>query len=198
MQLDSEHVLFWMDAIRNSADKERTLETFWKGQLHSKEWLIKELRKHIKKVITVDIHGGWNGLLASLLFQSNIVCSHIRSVDIDPTCEETARTMNKIEEMSGRFKAITGNMCNIRSDADVIINTSCEHLTQDEYDLWLSGHPQNSLIVIQSNNFPIPEHVRIVESIDEFVEQSNLEVLYKGEMPLHLFSRYMIIGRKRV
>jgi hypothetical protein len=188
-----------MDAIRNSKDPHRTLDSFWKGQIHSKVWLIKNLRKHIDKVVTVDIHGGWNGVLASLLFQSNIVCESIRSVDIDPSCEEIANTINKLEEMSGRFRAVTADMCSIRSDADVIINTSCEHITQDQYDLWLSGHPSNSLLVLQGNNYDIPEHVRIAHSLDNFEQQCGIgNVLWKGELKLPLYTRYMIIGKNNV
>ena len=96
MNLDSEHVLFWMDAIRNSQDKERTLEAFWKGQIRSKIWLIENLRPFITKSVKIDIHGGWIGTLASLLFQSEIPISRITSLDIDPSCEEIALTMNKI------------------------------------------------------------------------------------------------------
>jgi hypothetical protein len=198
MQIDLEHFHHWMQAVRQSPDPMRTMDAFWAGQMQSKDWLCAELRNHVNKFVSVDIHGGWVGTLASMLFQSDIVCTTIRSIDIDPTCEPIATMMNKKEEMAGKFRAVTADMCTIRSDADVIINTSCEHITQDEYDLWLSGHPQNSLIVLQSNNYQIPEHVRIANSLDDFVEQSNLDVLYKGEKQLQLYNRYMIIGRKRV
>lgn len=198
MQIDIDRVLFWMDAIRNSSDPLRTLESFWKGQIHSKEWLLDNLAPYLPHNAAIDIHGGWNGVLASMLFQKIKDIKHIRSIDIDPSCEDTAGTMNKQEEISGKFRAVTADMCCIRSDADVIINTSCEHISQDQYDLWLSGHPQNSLIVLQSNNYQIPEHVRIVTSLDEFIEQSDLDILYKGEKKLQLYTRYMIIGRKRV
>ena len=87
-------------------------------------------------------------------------------------------------------------MCEIRSDADVIINTSCEHITQDQYDLWLSGMPHNSLLVVQSNNYNIPEHIRLAESLDEFKEQSGLNVLWAGELELPLYKRFMIIGKQ--
>jgi hypothetical protein len=88
-------------------------------------------------------------------------------------------------------------MVNLRSDADIVINTSCEHITQDEYDLWLSGMPHNSLIVLQSNNYVIPEHVRSAKSLEEFKEQSQLNtILFEGEIPLPLYNRYMLIGRK--
>ena len=197
-KLDIDHILFWMDAIRNSKDPHRTLESFWKGQIKSKQWLIKNLRKHINKVVSIDIHGGWNGVLASMIFQSTIYTTHIQSLDIDPDCEEIANTVNKLEEMSGKFKAITADMCTTKSTADVIINTSCEHITQEQYDQWLSNQPDSSLFVLQSNNYDIPEHIRLSTSLEQFEKQSNLKVIWSGEFKLPLYTRYMIIGRKNV
>jgi hypothetical protein len=196
MQIDLDHVMFWMDAIRNSNDPVRTLESFWKGQLRSKRWLIEELTPFITDPMSFDIHGGWNGVLASMIFQSSIPVKSIRSVDLDPSCEETARTMNKSEEIAGKFRAVTANMCDIRCDADVVINTSCEHLSQNDYDIWLSGLPQNSLIVLQSNDYKIDEHVRVCDSLEQFISQSDIDVKYSGEFELPLYTRYMIIGHQ--
>ena len=195
-KLDIDHVLFWMDAIRNSKDRDRTLESFWKGQVKSKQWLIKNLRKHINAVVSVDIHGGWNGVLASMIFQSPIYTKNIRSLDVDPSCEEIAKQMNKLEEIAGKFTAITADMCTTASDADVIINTSAEHITQEQYDMWLALQPKNSTIVVQSNNYDISEHVRIAHSLEEFKTQSHLNILWAGELVLPLYTRYMIIGKK--
>ena len=195
MQIDTEHLHYWMQAIRQSPDPMRTMDAFWSGQLKSKEWLITNLRKNVNKFVSIDIHGGWVGTLASMLFQSDIYIKNIRSVDIDPTCEPIAILMNKKEEMAGRFRAVTADMCAIRSDADVVINTSCEHITQEQYDLWLSGMPYNTLLVLQSNNYNIPEHVRIANDLDEFKTQSKINVLWAGELELPLYKRFMIIGR---
>ncbi len=196
MQIDTEHLHYWMQAIRQSPDPMRTMDAFWSGQLKSKEWLITNLRKNIDKVVSIDIHGGWVGVLASMIFQSDIYTTNIRSIDIDPTCEPIATMMNKKEEMAGRFRAVTGDMCAIRSDADVIINTSCEHITQDQYELWLSGMPHNSLLVLQSNNYSIPEHVRTATDLEEFKTQCGLSnVLWAGELELPLYKRFMIIGK---
>jgi hypothetical protein len=194
MNIDTEHLHYWMQAIRQSPDPIRTMDAFWSGQLNSKEWLITNLRNNVNKFVSIDIHGGWVGVLASMLFQSNIYIKNIRSVDIDPSCEAIATMMNKKEEIVGRFRAVTADMCAIRSDADVVINTSCEHITQDQYDLWLSGMPHSSLIVVQSNNYDIPEHIRTASSLEEFKEQSSLTVLWAGELELPLYTRYMIIG----
>jgi hypothetical protein len=195
MMIDTEHLHYWMQAIRQSPDPMRTMDAFWSGQLKSKEWLITNLRKNVNKFVSIDIHGGWVGVLASMLFQSDIYITNIRSVDIDPTCEPIATMMNKKEEMAGKFRAVTADMCAIRSDADVVINTSCEHITQEQYDLWLSGMPYNTLLVLQSNNYNIPEHVRIATDLDDFKTQSKINVLWAGELELPLYKRFMIIGR---
>jgi hypothetical protein len=133
-----------------------------------------------------------------MLFQTDMPIKNIRSVDIDPTCESIAVNMNKIEEMAGRFRAVTSDMCEIRSDADVVINTSCEHITQDRYDLWLSGMPHNSLLVLQSNNYDIPEHVRTAATLEEFKSQCGIKVLWAGELELPLYTRFMVIGKNYV
>jgi len=197
MNIDTEHLHYWMQAIRQSPDPMRTMDAFWSGQLTSKEWLITNLCMNIDKCVSIDIHGGWVGVLASMLFQSDICIKNIRSIDIDPSCESIATMMNKKEEMDGRFRAVTADMCSIRSDADVVINTSCEHITQDQYDLWLSGMPYNSLIVLQSNNYKIPEHIRPAKDLEEFKQQCHLEVKWAGQINLPLYNRFMIIGTSR-
>ena len=202
MQIDTEHLHHWMRAIRESKDPMRTMDAFWRGQILSKEWLIDELKKqrhHVKQWPSIDIHGGWVGTLASMLFQSDLYISHIRSIDIDPSCEDTARTMNQLEVEAGKFRAVTADMCTIRSDADIVINTSFEHISQDNYNLWLSGMRHDSLIVLQSNDYNIPEHIRIARDLEEFKSQSGLEnILFAGELKLPLYTRFMIIGKQYV
>ena len=196
MNIDTEHLHYWMCAIRDSNDTKRALDAFWGGQIRSKEWLIDSLSSYVTKPSTVDIHGGWVGTLASMLFQSNIPVTTIRSIDIDPWCESVSNMMNRKEQLENRFRAVTSDMTTIRSDSDIIVNTSCEHITQDDYDLWLSGLPHNSLLVLQSNNYIIPEHVRPVNSLIEFESQCQINVLWSGQLVLPLYTRYMIIGKQ--
>lgn len=195
MQIDLEHLHYWMCAIRESEDPKRTLDAFWRGQLDSKLWLIKNIKPFINQPTSIDIHGGWVGVLASLIFQSDILIHKIRSIDIDPCCKSVARMMNKKEEIDGRFEAVTADMCETKSTAEVVINTSCEHITQKQYDQWLMNISEESLLILQSNNYEIPEHVRIATSLEEFVKHSHINVLWKGELKLSLYTRYMIIGK---
>ena len=195
MQIDTEHLHYWMNAVRQSPNPMRTMDAFWQGQLRSKEWLIDCLDEHIHHSVRIDIHGGWVGVLASMIFQSNIPTHYICSVDVDPTCEPIATMMNKMEEQNGRFRAITADMCSVPVSGDVIINTSCEHITQDQYETWLARLPKDSLVVLQSNNYAIPEHVRIAQTLDEFRKQSHLTELWSGSLKTQLYDRWMIIGR---
>jgi hypothetical protein len=58
--------------------------------------------------------------------------------------------------------------------------------------------PHGCLIVVQSNNYNIPEHIRTASSLEEFKEQSNLTVMWAGELELPLYKRFMIIGKQNV
>ena len=200
MQIDLDHFHHWMRAVRQSPDPMRTMDAFWQGQMQSKSWLINELRRHknnhVKSWPTIAIHGGWVGTLASMLFQSELYISSIISIDIDPACEPIANTMNQQEYETGKFKAVTADMCGYRSEADIIINTSCEHITQAQYNTWLALQP-NALFVLQSNNYDIAEHVRTAGSLEEFKAQSNLDVIWAGSLDTQLYTRWMIIGKKR-
>jgi len=200
MKVDIQDILFWMDAIRDSNDRYRTLESFWKGQVNSKIWLIENLSKFIMPNTnnSIIIHGGWNGVLASLLFNSGIDIKHITSLDIDSTCELTAYTVNKRQEIEGRFKAVTADMSEYEYDADIVINTSCEHITHGAYLRWLDLVPNSSLIVIQSNNYSeLEEHINCALDLNDFVKHSKLNVLFSAELKLPKYDRYMIIGNKQ-
>lgn len=198
MKIDVQDVLFWMDAIRNSDDRYRTLESFWKGQVNSKVWLAENLVGFVPvRPLNIVIYGGWNGVLASILFNSRLPLNSITSVDIDPVCEDIANTVNKRQEMQGKFSAVTADMCEYTTNADVVINTSCEHITQEQYEQWLNNQPDDALIVLQSNNyFKHEEHVRCSTDLDDFIKMSNIQVLYSGELETPKYNRYMVIGKK--
>ena len=200
MKVDIEDVLFWMDAIRNSNDKYRTLESFWKGQVNSKVWLAKELYSVIPKTKLNDIviYGGWNGVLASILFNSRLPLNSITSVDIDPVCKDIACTVNRRYEIERKFTAVTADMCKYTQPADVVINTSCEHVTQEQYEQWLSNQPDDALFVIQSNNyFELDEHIRCATDLNNFMHMSKIKPMWRGEFETPKYTRFMIIGKKK-
>lgn len=185
-----------MDAIRQAADRDRVLESFWKGQIRSKTWLIDHLIPRVSDQCTVEICGGWNGVLASLLFQSTMHVSNIVNIDIDPACEPVSCKMNQLELQAGRYTHVVSDMRHWEYRADVIINTSCEHLSQCDYNEWIAKVPETSLVVLQSNDFCIDEHVRIAKTLQQFKEQSGIRVDAEFELSLPLYNRWMLIGKR--
>jgi hypothetical protein len=203
MYIDLKDIAFWMDAIRNSENHYSVLESFWKGQLQSKEWLINNLKNILsvdKTKYNVVIHGGWNGVLASLLYNSEIPVDQITSVDIDEDCEVVANMINKRQEINSQFRAITADMCfyEYDIDADIVINTSTEHLTKEKYNFWFEKIPSNTLVVLQNNNYKeISEHINCYDTVDDFAKNSNLSnILFKDTLELPLYNRFLVIGRK--
>ena len=199
MKIDTEHLHHWMNSIRISNSPMRTLDAFWAGQIKSKEWLIESLESIVDntKPLTIEIHGGWVGTLASMLFQSNLNIKSIRSVDIDTHVQHIAEEMNRIEYHQNRFSALTADMCSLTGySADIVINTSCEHITQEQYDAWLLNTPENSMVIAQGNNYKIDEHIRISKDIDEFELQCHLTRKFVGTKRLPIYDRYMIMGYK--
>lgn len=189
-----------MDAIRQSDDRYRTLESFWKGQINSKVWLIETLNQYFQRVpYNIVICGGWNGVLATLLFNSELDILKITSVDKDPACESVAYTMNKDYEMRGQFTAITENIIYYKHYAkhNLIINTACEHMTTEDYNKWISALPNNTQIILQSNDyFDNKEHVNCQKDLITFKQNCGLDVFSASELETEKYKRFMIIGTK--
>ena len=203
MKIDITDIAYWMDAIRDEENHQRyhMLESFWHGQLKSKVWLCEELPKVTHATTNkIVIFGGWYGILATMLFNSKLGVRHIRSIDIDPTCEEIALKMNRQYEMEERFAAVTADMCEYEytDDPHIVINTSCEHITQKQYDTWLNKVPGDTWIVVQSNNFAShKEHINCSDSLKDFKWKAKISrEFYSGTIELPKYDRYMIIGRK--
>ena len=77
---------------------------------------------------------------------------------------------------------------------NMVVNTSCEHITPEQYMQWLNNIPKGTKIVLQSNNYSeLEEHVNCSETLDEFVKKSKLNVEVAKELQLTKYKRFMII-----
>lgn len=205
IDINTEDLIFWFNAIRELPDQERTraLDAMWSGQIQSKAWLVRTLEQYVDKHVNVYIFGGWTGILASMLFQSKLDVKKIRSIDIDPWCERVADMVNKRYEMDGwRFKALTADMCSYDYDwgisSDIVINTSSEHVTQQQYDTWYHNICPGSIVVVQGNNFfECPEHVRCsIDLIDFEIMNRVSKPIFSSQFHTNEYTRYMSIWIK--
>lgn len=210
----------FVNAFKNFFVNEIEIDTdcFARGQLQSKLWLIKELKKCNVDLGTVYICAGWYATLATMIFESGMKIDKIRSFDIDSTTVDIAEVFNKPWfTQEWKFKALVSDIHDIdyeeytwqywsnknnrmsypiEDTPNTIINTSCEHIV--DFDGWFRKIPQGKLVVLQSNNFvDVEEHVNCVKDSLHFEQMAPLsKVLFTGELPLEKYTRFMRIGVK--
>ncbi|MDC0006178.1 hypothetical protein OAE42_05670 [Gammaproteobacteria bacterium] len=170
-----------------------TIDSLDSNHWKSKQWLVDELIKVYKDDGQIHIAGGWNGLLAYLLSKHY---SDIISSDIDPICEIIGRKL--YHDSSIKFKTEDFTNSDIFADADVVACTSVEHIDREDIISTIEELQMRccKFIALQSNNyFDLNCHINCSHSLDEFVEYTDLDIIYKGELNLGDFTRYMVIGR---
>jgi hypothetical protein len=194
-------------------------DCFSRGQLQSKMWAIQELEKINKPLGTVFLCAGWYGILATMIFESELLqVKSIRSFDIDETTVDIAEIFNKLWFVNDwRFKALPMDILDINYNSltwqywsnkndrlsypitdnpDTIINTSCEHIT--EFDRWYNMLPKGKLLVLQANDFvDLDMHTNCYKDLEDFATHTPMkQVLYSGVLQLEKYNRFMRIGFK--
>ena len=205
INLDSDQIIKWFNMIRDLHEPERTraLDAFWDGQIHSKIWLSKVLNDCYENRIpsNVYIFGGWLGVLANILFQnSRFYIDTIYNIDLDPWCKPNSEKLNETYFNTERFYAETVDMSEYQYNdtADIIINTSTEHVTQEIYDIWYNNIPAGSLVVVQGNDyFDCDEHIRCSKDLDEFISMNRVtDPIFSGQLKTSIYNRFMAVFRK--
>jgi len=179
---------------------------FHDNQIKSKHWLVENLFKYLQnnKQSNIFMFGGWYGILAYMLINSqryNI--KHIFNIDKDQQLRIPAY---HFVENSRKYQHVVDDMLIFEYPfrPNVVINTSCEHLTKQQFIQWYNKIPDSVVVVLQSNNYDkIPEHVGCYGSLEEFrdfirgtlrVGQSYLH--YCDKLQCSNFERYMAIFKK--
>lgn len=205
IKLDSDQLIKWFNMIRDLPEPERTrgLDAFWDGQIHSKIWLSQVLNQYYTSRVpsNVYIFGGWLGILANILFQnSRFYIDTIYNIDLDPWCEPNSIKINETYHNMQRYQAETIDMCEYQYNdtADIIINTSTEHVSQETYDMWYDNIPAGSLVVVQGNDFfDCDEHVRCSKDLNEFISMNRVtDPIFADELQTTMYKRFMCVFRK--
>ena len=215
-----------LDTIKGIVDKcpDRLVDvinSLSKNQFASKDWLIEKLneykhpyRNKLKKDrITIAILCSWYGLLAYKLIEKFNAkkLDRIHCVDFDPKSKQISNRLFRKIDNNNLYKGILTQIKfwekdiedmpeKILEESEVVINTSCEHLSQQTIYDTIDKSPSGTLIVLQSNNYnQIQEHINTVNSLQEFVSQyqSHLINISMYEKDFLDYKRFMIIGIKR-
>ena len=159
------------------------------NQEKCKQWLIENCNEYLKLLVNpkIVVLAGWYGNLANRLLKYG----NVTSIDIDSNCKMVGEKLYKDVSFD------TKNIIDYNTKKyDVVACTSCEHLTQSEFDKVFNNIEKGTLVILQSNNyFEIKDHKNCFNSLQEFVDSVKFEkLLYKGHIDLPKYTRFMVIG----
>ena len=195
MDIDVELFKNIMAEARNNSD---LLDSFSPNQFVAKEKLINSVNN--LNILDADsevvILGGWYG---SILIPAFKQVKRITLIDIDTNVVSIAK--NRLFNHYTNVDFITSDVFNkdrhgrIMS-ADVIINTSCEHMKSMKH-LEALAHSEAYFAFTSNNMHDIEGHTNTVNNLEEFIQQlpSNAKVLHQDEIEDSRGTRYLLTGK---
>lgn len=182
-----------MEYIRNNPENAyRFSENFWDSQIQSKQWLLEHIDRTSQ---TICIFGGWYGVLAQFIANKNPY-AYIVTTDIDESCGDVFRQINVSDNIAFKHWDMVGGIP-MSLDPELVINTSSEHVTQEVYDEWWNSIPSGTKYIVQGNNLENPEHVRLANNLEHFLEINRIvSPDYAGILKCGHFYRFMGVGIK--
>lgn len=182
-------------------------DAFSAGQIESKIWAAEQLEIVVKEInispLRMYVLGGWYSLLHFILsVRKNLDIDYCRSVDLDPIVSFNANKINnswEIKDWKFRAYPFDANRVNFEQEKiNCVINTSTEHFESKD---WFKNIESGTLILIQSNDLDISDHVARPESLDHFISSYPMSTIkYSGTMNFQFknmsYNRHMIIGIK--
>ena len=183
-------------------------DAFSLGQLASKFWLLNVLQvQQVPRNETWALLGCWIGSLVPLLHKKFDI-ERIYGFDMDPVAISKAEVFNQRYLEGWRFKGVvqdlsyldTSNMEFttggelIQVKPAVVINTSCEHMDTQWFDLC----DDDQLIILQTNDSPdFDGHINICNSLDDMKDKYPMRsVKYAGSLETPVYTRFMQVGYK--
>jgi len=169
------------------------------SQIISKMWVCSWLESWFKNdKPRVWVYGGWCGILPLMMMVRGIDVTHIRLFDIDPEAVKNANNVMQAWARGWKFHAEVRdvNMIMDHEDADVIINTSTEHM---EDTSWFQNIRSGKKVILQSTNQFDDDHFNRCDTLEEFQTKFPLSsTLLAGEKEFvyrdRVFNRFMLVG----
>jgi len=174
-------------------------DSFSRGQVMSKEWLVRELKPFFKEHHqSILVIGGWYGLLPHMLVETGWD-KQIKSYELDDVCIEIGLKMqvhdNIIWKHEDGLELFTDKKTN--KGNKIVVCTACEHIDDEDLHSMLSMKHPDMIVALQSNNMvQVDSHINCHTSVDHFVSTlPDMDILYKGTMDAGDYERYMVIAK---
>lgn len=164
-------------------------DAFRPNQMQGKAWLLDNIQ-NIDRNSKVLVVGSWLGFTSYCLYKQGFV--HITETDPDSRLELISRYINKENKA---LKHLNSDVNDLDvSGYDLIINTSCEHISDNT---WFDKISPGTTVVLQSTNLKCVDHVNTVDSLIQMKMKYPLKLSYSDKIVFSpTFTRFMLIGQK--
>ena len=170
-------------------------ESLRSNQLKSKKWLVYEITKFKTEFKKVAVLGSWNSVLLYELMSDKAKVDSWDFFDLDQTAHDDRDQYFIHNQMKMNYNSFTLDVTQlfdkpeIAQSYDLIINPSCEHMT----DLTAIEGPMYALT---SNNYvTVKDHINTIGHHEDLVVKNGIKnVLYQGTLKLPNYERYCVIG----
>jgi hypothetical protein len=142
------------------------------------------------------VAGGWYGMMAyHIRKQWPLSKLNIISADCDPMCEDYAWEL--FGDCDINFRTMDVNEEEDLSRYSAIINTSCEHMEQEDLLSIIKRKDPQTWVAFQTNNYKdLNSHINCWPTAQLFAESLGLEYVAAVEtLQLKDFNRFMVIGK---
>jgi hypothetical protein len=180
------------------------------SQTTSKQWLVENLKEFVNDetflrdgpIEHVLVMGAWYGIAGLLMKEHLGKDVTVWNVDSDYQCEIYGPMLHKdiehCQNIYWQHDDAIDYFIERSQNFQLIINTSCEHMEQEDIEMIIRLKKPNCIVCFQSNNFHNEaEHINTHNSIEEFEKSLGLtRVFWSGfTTPENAqYQRYMVIG----
>lgn len=173
-------------------------ESIRPNQIESKTWLVYEITKFKNDFKRVAVMGSWNSILLYEFMSDVATVGSWDFYDIDIRCHEDRDKYFNSNGININYNSYSLDATlamsdeSIASQYDLIINPSCEHMSDIEA---IPG----PMYALTSNNYSsLKEHVNTIGHYEDLAVKNKIDdILYEGELKFENYDRYCTIGYRR-
>lgn len=136
--------------------------------------------------------GSWMGFKTKLF--SEYYGLSITELELDERCKAVSEIWNSDNKnYDGHVQGDATKLDKeFYKDFKTVINPSCEHMS----DEWYYNIPDGTFMILQSNDFNIPQHTNIVKNVQEMKEKYKMKDIYSCTLQCTVYQRFTLAGIK--
>ena len=182
------------ERIKDVIPGQELIDMFHSNQINSIYEILKAadtLRLQGMSTKTLYI-GSWMGFKTKLF--SEYYGLNITELELDQRCKAVSEIWNSDNKnYDGHIQGDATQLDKeFYKDFKTVINPSCEHMSDD----WYYNIPDGTFMILQSNDFDIPQHTNIVKNIEEMKKKYKMKDIYSCTLQCTVYQRFTLAGIK--